>query len=109
MVVSLAPTKPVILVSGNPLVPEDSIALRIMTKLQKRFPNAEFREFDSAENLEDAGRGLIIVDAAKGIEHVTLLEGVDNRIRYVRQGPDGAIYLLTDEDAGRLLRLTPKK
>ena len=38
-----------------------------------------------------------------------LLEGVDNRIRYVRQGPDGAIYLLTDEDAGRLLRLTPKK
>jgi glucose/arabinose dehydrogenase len=29
------------------------------------------------------------------------------RIRDVRQGPDGAVYALTDEDDGRLLRLTP--
>ena len=31
-----------------------------------------------------------------------------NRIRSVRQGPDGAIYLLEDGKGGRLLRLTPK-
>jgi glucose/arabinose dehydrogenase len=30
-------------------------------------------------------------------------------IRDVRQGPDGAIYLLTDGSAGRLLKLVPKK
>ena len=30
-------------------------------------------------------------------------------IRDVRQGPDGAIYLLTDSSAGRLLKLVPKK
>jgi len=30
------------------------------------------------------------------------------RIRHVRQGPDGALYLLTGEDDGRLLRLEPK-
>jgi glucose/arabinose dehydrogenase len=30
-------------------------------------------------------------------------------IRDVRQGPDGAIYLLTDSPAGRLLKLVPKK
>ena len=30
-------------------------------------------------------------------------------IRDVRQGPDGAIYLLTDSNAGRLLKLVPKK
>ena len=29
------------------------------------------------------------------------------RIRDVRQGPDGALYLLTDEDAGQVLRITP--
>jgi len=29
------------------------------------------------------------------------------RIRWVGEGPDGAIYLL--EDGGRLLRLTPSK
>jgi aldose sugar dehydrogenase len=31
------------------------------------------------------------------------------RIRDVRQGPDGAIYLLTDNTAGRILKLVPKK
>jgi glucose/arabinose dehydrogenase len=30
------------------------------------------------------------------------------RIRDVRQGPDGAIYLLTDSPQGRILKLTPK-
>ena len=29
------------------------------------------------------------------------------RIRAVEEGPDGAIWLLEDEGAGRLLRLTP--
>ena len=33
---------------------------------------------------------------------------MDNRIRDVEQGPDGALYLLEDEKQGRLLRLTPK-
>lgn len=29
------------------------------------------------------------------------------RIRDVRQGPEGAVYLLTDESSGEILRLTP--
>jgi glucose/arabinose dehydrogenase len=29
------------------------------------------------------------------------------RVRDVEQGPDGALYVLTDEDDGKLLRLTP--
>jgi glucose/arabinose dehydrogenase len=29
------------------------------------------------------------------------------RIRDVRQGPDGGLYLLTDENRGRILRLEP--
>ena len=31
------------------------------------------------------------------------------RIRDVRQGPDGALYLLTDNPAGRILRVAPAK
>jgi glucose/arabinose dehydrogenase len=31
------------------------------------------------------------------------------RIRDVRQGPDGAIYVLTDARQGRILKLVPKK
>jgi glucose/arabinose dehydrogenase len=31
------------------------------------------------------------------------------RIRDVRQGPDGAMYLLTDNAAGRMLKLVPKR
>jgi glucose/arabinose dehydrogenase len=30
------------------------------------------------------------------------------RIRDVRQGPDGALYLLTDASNGRILRVAPK-
>ena len=37
-----------------------------------------------------------------------LLQGLNERIRDVRQGPDGALYLLTDNNAGSILRLVPK-
>lgn len=38
-----------------------------------------------------------------------LLEDMGERIRDVRQGPDGLIYLLTDSEDGRLLKLVPAK
>lgn len=36
-----------------------------------------------------------------------MLTELKQRIREVRQGPDGLLYLLTDEDAGALLRIEP--
>lgn len=36
-----------------------------------------------------------------------LMAELSQRIRDVRQGPDGLVYVLTDEDAGALLRLEP--
>ena len=36
-----------------------------------------------------------------------LLDDLKQRIRDVRQGPDGLVYVLTDEDAGTVLRLEP--
>jgi glucose/arabinose dehydrogenase len=41
------------------------------------------------------------------IRRDSLIEGLGQRIREVRQGPDGLIYLLTDEVAGALLRIEP--
>ncbi|CAN5267103.1 PQQ-dependent sugar dehydrogenase [soil metagenome] len=37
-----------------------------------------------------------------------LLSELGFRIRDVRVGPDGALYVVTDEDDGRILKLTPK-
>ena len=36
-----------------------------------------------------------------------ILQNLNERIRDVRQGPDGALWLLTDSSAGRILRVTP--
>ena len=36
-----------------------------------------------------------------------LLQNLHERIRDVRQGPDGALWLLTDNSTGRILRVTP--
>jgi glucose/arabinose dehydrogenase len=42
-----------------------------------------------------------------GEEH--LLKDLGERIRDVRQGPDGALYLLTDSSSGRVLRVAPAR
>ncbi|MDB5618430.1 PQQ-dependent sugar dehydrogenase [Tardiphaga sp.] len=44
-------------------------------------------------------------DAVTGEER--LLQNLNERIRDVRQAPDGALYLLTDSSAGRVLRVAP--
>ena len=36
-----------------------------------------------------------------------LLQNLNERIRDVRQGPDGALWLLTDSSSGRILRVAP--
>jgi glucose/arabinose dehydrogenase len=45
----------------------------------------------------------------KVMQEEQLLHGLGERIRDVRQGADGAIYLLTDNASGRILRLVPGK
>ena len=37
----------------------------------------------------------------------SILKELGERIRDVRQGPDGYVYLLTDSGDGRILRLEP--
>lgn len=40
-------------------------------------------------------------------EHQSLLLRLGQRIREVREGPDGLLYLLTDHDSGAVLRVAP--
>jgi glucose/arabinose dehydrogenase len=42
-----------------------------------------------------------------GEEH--LLTDRNQRVRDVRQGPDGALYIVTDEQNGEVWRLAPKR
>jgi glucose/arabinose dehydrogenase len=50
----------------------------------------------------------LVLDGDRVVEEERLLRGdVKERVRDVEQGPDGDIYLLTDEENGRLLRLQP--
>ena len=46
-------------------------------------------------------------DGDKITKEERLLTDLRERIRDVRQGPDGALWLLTDNPAGRILRLAP--
>jgi glucose/arabinose dehydrogenase len=43
------------------------------------------------------------------VKEERLLQDLRERIREVRQGPDGALYLLTDNSSGRILRVAPVK
>lgn len=45
------------------------------------------------------------INGEKVVEEQRLLDGRNERIRDVRQGPDGYLYLLTDEANGKLLRV----
>ena len=75
--------------------------------------------YDAA--LFPAWRGSLFIGALRG-QHLArltlangrvtgeenLLEDLHERIRDVRVGPEGALYILTDNDNGRVLRLRPR-
>jgi aldose sugar dehydrogenase len=58
-----------------------------------------------------AGQALVRLelDGDKVVKEERLLQQLRERIRDVRQGPDGAIWLATDSSSGRILRVVPAK
>jgi glucose/arabinose dehydrogenase len=50
---------------------------------------------------------VVLNEKMEELRRETLLTELHQRIRDVRQGPDGLIYVVTDEDDGALLRLEP--
>jgi glucose/arabinose dehydrogenase len=49
------------------------------------------------------------VDRDRVVKEERLLQQLRERIRDVREGPDGALWLATDSSSGRILRLAPAK
>jgi glucose/arabinose dehydrogenase len=50
---------------------------------------------------------VVLNEKLEELRRETLLTELHQRIRDVRQGPDGLLYVLTDEDDGALLRIEP--
>ena len=50
---------------------------------------------------------VVLNDQFEELRRETLLTALHQRIRDVRQGPDGLLYVITDEDDGVLLRIEP--
>jgi glucose/arabinose dehydrogenase len=48
------------------------------------------------------------LDGARVVRETRLLEDFSERIRDVRQGPDGLLYLVTDDSDGQVVRLDPR-
>ena len=70
-----------------------------------RFPNWKGNAFVGALGHRLLAR--LELDGERVRSEEQLLEGMSRRIRAVVQGPDGYIYLLTDDANGRIMRLEP--
>ena len=74
------------------------------------FPRWQGSLFIGGHQTEDLVRLALDGDTVVGEERLlTGLEPKRERIRDVRQGPEGALYLLTDSSNGRILKLVPRK
>ena len=52
---------------------------------------------------------VLMNDKFEELRRETLLADLHQRIRDVKQGPDGLLYVLTDEPKGAILRISPAK
>lgn len=65
--------------------------------------------FVGAMAFRDEGRQIYRVDLSTKPPHVeAMLKDIRKRVRDIRQGPDGLLYILTDEERGSLLRVEPQ-
>jgi aldose sugar dehydrogenase len=70
-----------------------------------KFPQWRGNLFTGA--LKDQLVSRLVLDGEKVVREERILKELRQRIRDVRQGPDGFLYLLTDESDGRVLRVRP--
>jgi aldose sugar dehydrogenase len=70
-----------------------------------KFPRWKGNAFVGALGFQLLAR--LVLDGEHVRQEERLLEGYGQRIRAVVQGPDGFIYLLTDDSDGRIVRLEP--
>ena len=92
-----------ILIFGNILIDKDNLALKLIPKLKKNFPEIEFKEFDPTESLENEieNGGLRIIDVAEGIDKVQLIENIEQLER-------NRLFSMHDFDLAYNLKLLDK-
>jgi len=88
-----------IYVLGNPLVEEDSLPLRLLPKLRKRFQQVDFVELDPTETLPEGD--LVIIDTVINADKIVILRGIDS----LSSQPN---YSLHDLDLAMNLKLMKK-
>jgi glucose/arabinose dehydrogenase len=71
-----------------------------------RFPEWKGNLFVGALSGQAVHR--LVLDGDKVVGEEKLLAELGERIRDVRNGPDGALWLLTDSPEGRVLRVVPR-
>ncbi len=62
-----------VFVAGNPLVKEDSLALKVAKELGKELGGVEFKAIDSLAEIGEIPDNLCIIDVAEGIEKVEVI------------------------------------
>jgi len=91
-----------VLVFGNRLVEKDKLPLELIPYLTKKFPEIEFKEFDSIEDLQNEGSVIYIIDSVVNIENVTIIYNID-QIEI-----SNSLYTIHDMDLGFMLKLMKK-
>ncbi|MDM3872279.1 PQQ-dependent sugar dehydrogenase [Porticoccus sp. W117] len=85
-----------------------SIAPAGMTQYKgSAFPQWQNNLFVAALKEQSVRR--LTLDKGKVVDQEILFKELGARIRDVRTGPDGYLYLLTDSSSGKVLRVKPKK
>ena len=62
----------------------------------------------SSEGFSSQALVLLVVEGDRVVGEERLLPELNARIREVVQGPEGAVYLLTDAGDGKLLKIAPR-
>ena len=91
-----------VLVFGNKLVKKDNLPLKLIPDLEKEFPEIEFKEFDSIEDLQNEGSVIYIIDLVSNIENVTIIYNID------QIEVSNNLYTIHDMDLGYMLKLMKK-
>lgn len=66
-----------VFIFGNPDIEKDSLPLKILPELRKKFPELDFQVKDPNENFE-LPEGVVIIDTIAGLEKAHVFNSLDN-------------------------------
>jgi len=90
-----------IYIFGNPLLDFDSLPVKLLPELKKKFPEYDFIIADPNENLKPKNKELIIIDTVVGTDKVIVFDNIDK----IQNSPR---YSMHDFDLGFNLKLLKK-